>query len=122
MFVYGKEHDRVTQGWIACSSCTRWVHTQCEAAHGTYYKTDHHKVPYACPDCKSQKIQNSTTLTHNPPHFSGIKIASNSKSTPIASYFIKQDEVLSRFESPDAHTNDVLDIVDMETTTHVQSL
>ncbi len=130
MFVYGKEHDRISQGWIACTSCTRWVHTDCETAHGTHFKShDHTKTAYVCPDCKSQKVQNSTNLTHNPPHFSGIKIPSNSKSAPISSYFIKQEQIFSRFESPDAHHTGTVppesqDVVEMETqNTHVvQSL
>jgi len=106
MFVYSKEHDRVSNGWLVCSFCTRWVHNDCEVKHGTYFKTtDGSTKPYACPDCKAQKVQTSTTLTHNPPQFSGIKFPNIAKSSNPTTVIFKQPELvtmgLQDVESPD---------------------
>jgi len=52
-YVYGKE-QKITNIWLTCEYCTRWVHVDCETQYGGCQNNQ----PYACPDCR-----NGTTPT-----------------------------------------------------------
>lgn len=50
MFVYKLNVDVHSHRaeWVACSTCPRWVHAQCEKRYGRERPAD---LPYSCPEC-----------------------------------------------------------------------
>lgn len=51
-YVYGKE-NKISEGWITCDDCGRWVHEECESLHEN--GADLPRSPnyaYSCPDCR----------------------------------------------------------------------
>jgi hypothetical protein len=42
--------DDITNPWIGCDRCSRWVHKKCEEVNGVVFTPG---VPYLCPDCRN---------------------------------------------------------------------
>jgi hypothetical protein len=49
-YVYGKEHDKVEDGWLICQTCGRWVHLECEKKNNQRLDSN---LNYSCPGCRS---------------------------------------------------------------------
>jgi len=59
-YIYGKEVDRQSDAWLVCTSCSRWVHFDCEKRHreeshmqedGKSHNMSHLYSHYLCPSC-----------------------------------------------------------------------
>lgn len=59
-FVYGKEHDKIAEGWLSCQTCGRWVHQSCETKfNGSVVEIDAY---YSCPGCRGQPVTHHLPL------------------------------------------------------------
>lgn len=53
-YVYGKEQDRVRDGWLTCGHCGRWVHGECEQLFGD--NKNGISTHYTCPGCRNINV------------------------------------------------------------------
>jgi hypothetical protein len=42
--------DDITNPWIGCDRCSRWIHKKCEEENGVVFTPG---IPYLCPDCRN---------------------------------------------------------------------
>eukprot|EP01118_Nematostelium_gracile_P003612 TRINITY_DN14177_c0_g1_i1.p1 TRINITY_DN14177_c0_g1~~TRINITY_DN14177_c0_g1_i1.p1 ORF type:complete len:179 (+),score=21.53 TRINITY_DN14177_c0_g1_i1:50-538(+) len=67
-YVYGKEHDRIEDGWLTCQTCGRWVHEKCENEHNPNNSNRQDSARgYCCPGCKGDRH-----LTNKAPSVSSL--------------------------------------------------